>query len=288
MMKPLLMLLRMYTPKDKVHLYAHALEEAYNNAVWHDSSDKSLIEVYISNQQKYLDIPALKQEVISLLKSHHLECPDTMSIETIEEKDWVKCTQELAQPVEVGEFYIHGPMHKKEIHKINILLEPGMAFGSGTHPTTKGCLQAMSALEITPKRILDMGCGSGILSVAAAKFFQTFVTAIDNDIFAVSATKANADKNGVTNKINAQHGNGYKAIQSNDSFDLVLCNILAKPLCEMAPLLKNHLAPGGYAILSGLLGNQADEVIAAHKNCNLKLLTTVDIENWLTLVFNHA
>lgn len=288
MTKPVIMLLKLSVPQKMAHRYVHALEEFSDNITWDDDCSPASIEIYLSNKEGQIDTDKVRENLNFLLENHDLPKTTDITIEKVEEKDWVKNTQSILEPFVVEKFYIHG--HKKEARtdRVNILLDPGMAFGSGTHPTTRGCLKALSEVKKTPKQVLDMGCGSGILSIAAAKLYQMPIKSVDNDPFAISSTENNAERNKVSPFITALLGDGYAALEKNETYDLILCNILAKPLCDMAPALKQHLAEEGSAILSGLLDSQADEVVEYHQDYDLKLLKKINIENWITLVFGHA
>jgi ribosomal protein L11 methyltransferase len=150
---------------------------------------------------------------------------------------------------------------------VNILLDPGLAFGTGTHPTTAMCLRAIDACVSHPIRVVDYGCGSGILGIAAARLGSGPVLAIDNDPQALVASRANAETNGV----GADH---FVVVMPDDSAvpkwagttDLVVANILAGPLVNLAPTLVSLLAPGGQLLLAGLLEDQASQVIDAYAN----------------------
>ena len=150
---------------------------------------------------------------------------------------------------------------------VNILLDPGLAFGTGTHPTTAMCLRAIDAYISHPIRVVDYGCGSGILGIAAARLGSGPVLAIDNDPQALVASRANAETNGV----GADH---FVVVMPDDSAvlkwagttDLVVANILAGPLVNLAPTLVSLLAPGGQLLLAGLLEDQASQVIDAYAN----------------------
>jgi ribosomal protein L11 methyltransferase len=139
-----------------------------------------------------------------------------------------------------------------------IRLDPGLAFGTGTHPTTRMCLRWIAAQgKLAGQRVLDYGCGSGILAIGAGKFGATDIDAVDIDEAAVESTRLNADANGVTLKAGLPEA-------ANGSYQLVLANILATPLKVLAPLLCQHVAPGGALVLAGILARQAEELKTAY------------------------
>jgi ribosomal protein L11 methyltransferase len=163
----------------------------------------------------------------------------------------------------------------------------GLAFGSGEHGSTRGCLRALEMIAYRrPQRILDLGCGSGILAMAASALLGRRVLAVDNDPWSVRTTRRNAAQNLLGNRVAARLGHGWNApaVRAHAPFDLVFANILARPLCLMARDLAGHLAPGGTVILAGLLGTQMRAVLAAHRRCGLHLEHVLDEGPWTTLI----
>ena len=178
---------------------------------------------------------------------------------------------------------------KTPVGTLNIEVNAAQAFGSGSHGTTEGCLRAIERLSrrMTPPSVLDMGCGSGILSIAAAKIWSAArIMAVDIDPIAVETTLENAVANGVRKRVTARAGNGYAALKDRPggSYDLILSNILARPLAKMAPSLNRALKPGGTAVLSGLLYDQTAAVLAAHRQQGLVLAGKWRFGDWMTLM----
>jgi ribosomal protein L11 methyltransferase len=171
--------------------------------------------------------------------------------------------------------------------RITLWLDAGLAFGSGEHGSTRGCLRALETVaHRRPPRILDMGCGSGILAMAAARLLHRPALAVDIDPWSVRVTRQNARLNRLAPRLRARRGNGWQeaAVRRGAQFDLVFANILARPLCLMARHLAAHLAPGGTAILAGLLDTQARTVLAAHRRHGMRLERVLREGNWTTLV----
>ena len=177
------------------------------------------------------------------------------------EQDWVRITQSQFTPVEITpDFWIVPSWHEPPADALHVMrLDPGLAFGTGTHPTTRMCLRwlATQPASLAGQRVLDYGCGSGILAIGAALMGATDIDAVDIDPAAVQATNDNARHNGV------QLHAGLPAL-AQGAYGLVLANILASPLKLLAPLLCGHLAPGGQLLLAGILDRQADELTAAY------------------------
>ena len=176
-------------------------------------------------------------------------------------------------------------------HRITLTLDAGLAFGTGEHGSTSGCLVALETVaRRRPRRILDMGTGSGILAMAAAKLLNRQVLATDIDPWAVRVAKENAALNGVAHQVTARLADGWcdPFVRGNGPYDLVFANILARPLCMMARDLALHLAPGGTAILAGLLINQARWVLAAHRAQGLRLVRMLPQGAWTTIVMRKA
>jgi ribosomal protein L11 methyltransferase len=171
--------------------------------------------------------------------------------------------------------------------RITLTLDAGVAFGSGEHGSTRGCLIALERVAFRrPRRILDLGTGSGILAMAAARLLHRRVLASDIDPWSVRVAAENAALNGVSRLVRCRQGDGWRdpALRAAGPFDLVFANILARPLCRMAKDLAGHLAPGGTAILAGLLETQARLVLAAHRRRGLVLEGKVREGPWTTLV----
>ena len=170
--------------------------------------------------------------------------------------------------------------------RITLMLDAGVAFGSGEHGSTRGCLRALERVaHRRPRRILDLGCGSGILAMAAARLLRRPVLATDIDGWSVRVARQNAIANGLRNRMTCRLAAGWQpATRAGVPYDLVFANILARPLCAMATELATHLAPGGTAILAGLLGRQVRMVLAAHRRAGLVLEATVGEGAWTTLV----
>jgi ribosomal protein L11 methyltransferase len=171
--------------------------------------------------------------------------------------------------------------------RITLWLDAGLAFGSGEHGSTRGCLRALERVAPRrPARILDMGCGSGILAMGAAKMLHRRVLAVDIDPWSVKVTRQNARLNRISRAVDARLGNGWQAaaVRRDARFDLVFANILARPLCLMARHLGAHLADGGTAILAGLLRSQIRIVLVAHRRQGLRLENMLVEGNWATLV----
>lgn len=230
----------------------------------------------------------------SSAKEADIKTPE-FSLEKIEPTNWLLECKTNFPPINVGRFYIHGShiTEKPPKDKIELMLDAATAFGSGEHFTTKGCLMAIDDFadykfdNKNPTNTLDMGCGSGILAMAIAKIFpkcKTFAADIDEE--AIRVTNYNIENNNVNDFIKAKVSDGYNSdfIKTNAPFDLIVANILANPLIQMAPDLKNNLAAKGIAILSGILTTQEEMVLDAHINQDLKLLKTYRLDEWSVLV----
>jgi len=211
-------------------------------------------------------------------------------IAPVPERDWVRQSLDGLAPVSAGRFFLHGSHDRDRRRSGGIALEidAGTAFGTGHHGTTAGCLLALDMLlkRRRPKRILDLGCGTGVLAIAAARATGHTVIATDIDPEAVRVTRGNAALNGAKGMVRSfvAAGLANPRITANGPYELIFANILARPLCAMARELAAHLAPQGRAILAGLLGTQARMVLAAHRRQGLVLERRIDVGPWTTLV----
>jgi ribosomal protein L11 methyltransferase len=216
---------------------------------------------------------AAAQEASRLLEAQDFFAGCTLlGISAVPDQDWVRLTQSQFAPVEITpEFWIVPTWHQPPAQATRVIrLDPGLAFGTGTHPTTRMCLRWIARHAPTGQRVLDYGCGSGILAIGAARFGAAQVDAVDIDPAAVQSTLANAQANGVP--VNA----GLPQ-QATGQYQVVLANILATPLKVLAPLLCSLVAPGGSLVLAGILERQAGELKAAYApHARLEVTDTED------------
>ncbi len=204
------------------------------------------------------------------------------AIEPVAEQDWVRLTQSQFEPVPITpSFWIVPSWHAVPAEATQVIrLDPGLAFGTGTHPTTRMCLRWIAAHAPVGQRVLDYGCGSGILAIGAALHGAAAVDAVDIDEAAVQSTRDNAAANGV------QLVAGLPD-QAQGVYDTVLANILATPLKVLAPLLAGHVAPGGALVLAGVLERQTEELQAAYRPY-LALEAADHEDGWVLLVARRA
>jgi ribosomal protein L11 methyltransferase len=210
-------------------------------------------------------------------------------ISTLPDTDWVKHSLKGLAPVVAGRFFLHGS-HDRERRRqggVSLEIDAGTAFGTGHHGTTTGCLLALDAIlkRRRPERILDLGCGTGVLAIAAALAAKRKTLATDIDAEAVRVTELNAALNGVTPLLNGVTAPGLKhnLTAHGAPYDLIFANILARPLISLAQGLTSILAPGGNLILSGLTRDQVRWVLAAYRNRGLIPDQTLLFGNWATL-----
>ena len=241
-----------------------------------------LIEAYFTHQP-------IIDEIAKILPPH-----SDLSVEVLPQLDWVSESQKGLPPVHVAPFFVYGSHDVDACPKsaIGIEINAGEAFGSGHHETTSGCLAMIAGLlkRTRPHKILDVGTGSGILAIALAKKLKTPIIATDIDPIAIKVTQDNARLNHVHPLIHAQCGDGLDAalIRAHAPFELILANILAEPLCVMAPDFARHLTRNGFLIVSGLLKNQERAVRANMRAHGLMLKNKQINEEWVTLLFQKA
>lgn len=206
-----------------------------------------------------------------------------LGVQELQQQDWVRLTQSQFQPVDITpEFWIVPTWHElPEAAKVSIRLDPGLAFGTGTHPTTRMCLRWIARQPAgSLGRVLDYGCGSGILAIGAAKFGAQDIDAVDIDPDAVTSCQLNAQANGVQLNVGLPD-------KARGLYQTVLANILATPLKVLAPLLCNHVQAGGHLVLAGILERQAEELIEAY--APYLPLTVADSEDgWVLMTAQRA
>ncbi|WP_148253794.1 50S ribosomal protein L11 methyltransferase [Aidingimonas lacisalsi] len=213
-------------------------------------------------------------------------CPD-ISFELVADRDWEREWMDGYEPLQMGKrLWIVPSWHDSpDPHGVNLILDPGLAFGTGTHPTTALCLEWLDeqalAGRLDDQAILDIGCGSGILAIAALKLGATHAVGTDIDPQALTASRDNAERN----EIDASRLSLYEPDTfQGDDYPIVLANILAGPLIEMAATLAGYVAPGGTIVLSGILAHQADDVADAYRDQGLMIDPPCERDGWVRLV----
>ncbi len=259
-------------------------------------------EVFSQNYQNdgydefvgYSGNPLNEEQMIKAANYYGITLPK-YKIEKLESENWLKDYVIEFPSFEIADFCIYG-IHEKETpqtDKIPLQIYAATAFGSN-HQTTQGCISAISELNkqgFIPDKILDIGTGSGILSLCSAKLWtETNIIAGDIDNEAVIVTSGNAQNNNLSNQINAVQSDGYNnpLIKQSAPYDLILSNILANPLISFAEDLQQNLKQNGYCILSGFVDNQVNDVISAHEKLGLKLIKLYSTDNWRTALMQKA
>lgn len=211
------------------------------------------------------------------------------TVSELPETDWVAHVRRELAPVEAGRFFVYGSHDADKVPEGReaLLIEAAMAFGTGHHGTTLGCLKALDSLleqGVTASRVADIGCGTAVLGMAAARVWPEPVIASDIDPQAVDVARANVAANDLEGRVEVVEAAGFDHAALEGPFDLIFANILKGPLIALAPEISARLSPGGFAILSGILTEQADQTLAHYLDCGNDLHSRDDIGDWTTLV----
>lgn len=215
-----------------------------------------------------------------------------LEIEPMPQIDWLAENRRSFPPLKAGRYFIYGSHYQGAVPAgaRAVTLDAGIAFGSGEHATTRGCLLALDSLgRRTPvRRALDVGCGSGILAIAMAKTWPLRAVASDIDRNSVGVAAENVRRNAVARRVETVFSNGLARVRPRRGYDVVVANILARPLCRLAGEIGAAVRPGGTLVLSGLLAGQESEVRAAYRARGLVLERRIAIDGWHTLILRRG
>ena len=217
--------------------------------------------------------------------------PDDATVEPVRPADWEAQSLASFPPVSVGRLTIVGAHRPPPCQRFALCIDAGPAFGSGRHESTQGCLLALDwlARRRRVRRVLDVGTGSGILAVAAARLWPARVLALDNDPVAVAAARETVRRNGLSRRVTVVRGEGFHAgtVQRLGRADLIVANIRPRPIAAMAPAFARYLRPGGAAVLSGLIAAEERQVLAAFRAVGLRLRRRIRLGAWVTLILTR-
>jgi len=265
---------------------ALALDDAGTSSFVIDGTANCRIEAYYGHEP---DSAFLHARVAAAALAMGLAVP-ALTIETLAPRDWVAQSLKEHEPVHAGRFFVHGAhaRNQRPAGALSLEIAAGRAFGTGQHATTRGCLLMIDALAKRHRfeRPLDLGCGSGVLGLAMAGLWRRHVIATDIDPWAVRMTREHAALNGLTPWITAVEAAGFDhpVLRMRQPFDLIVANILARPLQALAPDIVHHAGPGAVIVLAGLLNHQARAVAAAYRNRGLRLDRRLEIGGWTILM----
>ncbi|RWC70934.1 MAG: 50S ribosomal protein L11 methyltransferase [Mesorhizobium sp.] len=237
------------------------------------------------------DVDAVEARLKDILAG--LALSRSVEREALPDIDWVARSLEGLKPVRAGRFFVHGAHDSRKRHsgELAIEIEAGLAFGTGHHGTTAGCLEMLEKVvrREHPRNALDLGTGSAVLAIAVAKLAHIPVLATDIDPVAVRVAAANARLNHVKGLIETVTAPGFHhpIFARRAPFDLIVANILARPLMRLAPQMAGHIALGGSIVLSGILDRQRDAVISAYVGQNFRHISTLHREGWVTIHLKH-
>lgn len=277
------------TPNHQETLEDALLEAGAASITYQDAKDQPILEPALN------ETPLWDQLILTALFTADINVQATLAlveiffggplpdstVEILEDKDWVREWMDAYQPMSFGERLWICPSwcEPPQPDAVNIMLDPGLAFGTGTHPTTAMCLRVLDNLPVDDQQVIDYGCGSGILAIAALLLGAKHATCVDNDPQALIATTDNAERNHIAT--NAIHSYLPDA-EPQTPVDLVMANILAGPLVELAPKLTALIKVGGQLVLSGVLDSQRQSIIDAYPTVEFTAFNTE--QEWLCLV----
>lgn len=265
-------------------------EEGYAIATMEIDEKRDIWEasLYLDRDEE----PELRERLADVLRPAF---PDAViELEVIPDLDWIAKSLEGLQPVRAGRFLVHGSHDRDKVRAGDIAIEidAGQAFGTGHHGTTAGCLEVIEQVVRSARvnNALDIGTGSGVLAIAVRKLKNIPVLATDIDPVATRVATENVRRNGISSGIALETATGFHstAFSRHGPFDLIIANILARPLIRMAPQLVKHLAPGGSVILSGILAEQRWKVLSAYNGQHLSHVRTIWRNGWVTIHLKRA
>jgi ribosomal protein L11 methyltransferase len=282
---------RIYFHCNQVHAadLGAPLEDHASAVSWFESKDPEVwvVEAITTSKPKVDEFINFISPVCQTL---NLEIP-SLNVEEIPETDWLEATWRNFPPQQIGRYYVYGSHTSPTPPKDSVTLEinAATAFGSGEHETTTGCLLTLDDLALEGKSFqkpLDMGCGSGILAIAIAKTWNIPVIAVDNDPESVRVTTNNAILNLCDSLLKTCVSEGFEnaLVREGGPYDLIVANILAGPLIDMAKELSQNLAPKGMVILSGLLNRHREDVVNAYKAQGIRLHSLRTLNDWIALL----
>ena len=281
----------MTVPEAAVEAYEAALASVCGTVGIFEADDSQTVWRIEGVKDAGVDEPALATAMALARAATGIDA--ILGREPTEAEGWLARTYSAFPEQQVGRRFVVRGTHLGPAApgpRLTLTLDAGIAFGSGEHGSTRGCLRALEAVaHRRPARILDLGAGSGILAMAAAALLHRPVLAVDIEPWSVRVAAQNAAMNRLHRLVSCRLGNGWRtpAIRAAAPYDLVFANILARPLCRMARSLASNLAPGGTAILAGLLGSQVRMVLAAHRRQGLVLERVLREGDWATLVLRR-
>jgi ribosomal protein L11 methyltransferase len=254
-----------------------------------DTSKPFTIRTYIADSD-------FKPEVIEDLRASlrllgGLRPIGELKLTTLKEEDWANSWKEHFQVHKIGErVVIRPPWHEYEPadNEVVVVLDPGMAFGTGLHPTTRLSVLGVEQVLTVGDRVLDVGTGSGILAIAALKLGAKLVDAVDVETVAVIATNENAERNGVGDRLHVEHGSVGPDSPFQGTYDVVLANIIARILVELSVDLVRQTRPGGHLVLAGIIESREADVIAAFSALGATIITRRQHEDWISLVLTRS